>query len=352
MDKLLTPEEAANALRMSRRWVYELLKNGTLHGVKAGDSWRIAEQELERYLTLEKRGVNLPRESNTLDFSTVQQPLGELMRSMPELLDRDKANPMLAAFPDLRSTLKIYTRVAEYTSVAIYKLTADTAIVGQHQILLSVPPLLRTLLDIVMTLAFLFEDPASRLAWFKKGGWWNARSEKELYAKAFGSDPRHHAFLDRQKKALDVLEKDVKPTAAERKRAPKADDYWPTPSKMAKLATSRLTRQYLEHLKAWFYSDLSATSHLTFLGARDFATFLHNAEDPVLRDIAIRQFQSGLGFRNMGLILAAWSEIEIGLGGLNQVLRYKLIDVWEKVAPIQPEIVRIYELRYRDALSK
>lgn len=352
MERFLTPDEAAKTLRMSRRWIYELLNKGTLQGHKAGDSWRIPEEEVERYLGLEKRGVNLPTELKTLDFLSIRQPLGDLMRAMPNLLERDRSNKKLAASPDLRFVLSTYARVVEYTSVAIFKLTSDSAILGQHQILVSVPPLLRTLLDVVMTLTFLLEDVEPRLEWFIKGGWWEARQEKELYERVYGSDPVFRAFLDGQKQAFDILERGVKPTPAEKRRSPKRNDYWPTPSRMPGLIKVIRTRVYLEHLRAWFYRDLSASSHLTFLGVRDAATFLKNAEDPDVREIAIRQYQSNLAFRNMGLVLAAWGEIEIGLGGLDQNLRYKMIGVWEKVAGIQPEIRGIYELRYSDALAK
>ncbi|TFV71006.1 DNA-binding protein [Blastococcus sp. CT_GayMR20] len=47
---LLTPEEAAKALRIGRTTVYALMKSGKLRPVHIGRSCRIAQAEVERYV--------------------------------------------------------------------------------------------------------------------------------------------------------------------------------------------------------------------------------------------------------------------------------------------------------------
>ena len=47
---LLTPEEAADVLRVGRTTVYALMKSGDLHSVHIGRSCRISRAELERYV--------------------------------------------------------------------------------------------------------------------------------------------------------------------------------------------------------------------------------------------------------------------------------------------------------------
>ena len=47
---LLTPEEAARALRVGRTTIYALMKAGDLHPVHIGRSCRISRAELERYV--------------------------------------------------------------------------------------------------------------------------------------------------------------------------------------------------------------------------------------------------------------------------------------------------------------
>ena len=47
---LLTPEEAAQVLRIGRTTVYALMKCGDLRSVHIGRSRRISQAELERYV--------------------------------------------------------------------------------------------------------------------------------------------------------------------------------------------------------------------------------------------------------------------------------------------------------------
>jgi excisionase family DNA binding protein len=47
---LLTPEEAANVLRIGRTTVYALIKSGKLRPVHIGRSCRISKAEVERYV--------------------------------------------------------------------------------------------------------------------------------------------------------------------------------------------------------------------------------------------------------------------------------------------------------------
>lgn len=47
---LLTPEEAAEVLRVGRTTIYALMKAGDLHGIHIGRSCRLSRAELERYV--------------------------------------------------------------------------------------------------------------------------------------------------------------------------------------------------------------------------------------------------------------------------------------------------------------
>ena len=56
---LYTPEEVAENLKTTRRTVYRWLVKGTLRGMRAGDTWRIAEQDVMAFL--ESRKAPAPR---------------------------------------------------------------------------------------------------------------------------------------------------------------------------------------------------------------------------------------------------------------------------------------------------
>ena len=60
---LLTPEEAADVLRIGRTTVYALMKTGELRPVHIGRSCRIAQTELERYVRRLQAQPFLPQPS-------------------------------------------------------------------------------------------------------------------------------------------------------------------------------------------------------------------------------------------------------------------------------------------------
>lgn len=53
MQRLLTVEEVASDLRVSKMTVYRLIKQGTLPAVRVGRGYRIKAQQVERYLAKE-----------------------------------------------------------------------------------------------------------------------------------------------------------------------------------------------------------------------------------------------------------------------------------------------------------
>jgi len=56
-EPLLTPEEVADHLRVSRPTVYAWLKMGRLRGLRAGKVWRIRPADLEAFLQPEPAGT-------------------------------------------------------------------------------------------------------------------------------------------------------------------------------------------------------------------------------------------------------------------------------------------------------
>jgi excisionase family DNA binding protein len=50
MEKLITPEDAADKLAVSKNTILDWLRSGQLKGVKAGRLWRLRERDLEEFL--------------------------------------------------------------------------------------------------------------------------------------------------------------------------------------------------------------------------------------------------------------------------------------------------------------
>jgi excisionase family DNA binding protein len=59
-SQLLTPEEAAQYLRLNLVTVYRLLHKGVLPGAKVGHQWRIKQLDLDRFLSGAQRKETTP----------------------------------------------------------------------------------------------------------------------------------------------------------------------------------------------------------------------------------------------------------------------------------------------------
>ena len=57
---LLTAEETARELRIARRRVFDMIRDGTLPSVKIGKSRRISRQAVERYVASLEGGGDAP----------------------------------------------------------------------------------------------------------------------------------------------------------------------------------------------------------------------------------------------------------------------------------------------------
>jgi len=63
LANLYTPEEVAKRLKVSRRAVYQWLTTGKLVGMKAGQGWRITEEDLIAFM--KSNAVRDPRDSDS-----------------------------------------------------------------------------------------------------------------------------------------------------------------------------------------------------------------------------------------------------------------------------------------------
>ncbi len=56
--EVLTVEEVANLLKLSKITIYRLIKTGEIPAYKIGASWRINKKDLELYIEAKKKGSN------------------------------------------------------------------------------------------------------------------------------------------------------------------------------------------------------------------------------------------------------------------------------------------------------
>jgi len=63
LANLYTPEEVAKRLKVSRRAVYQWLTSGKLVGMKAGQGWRISEEDLLAFMKSSRESREPGKES-------------------------------------------------------------------------------------------------------------------------------------------------------------------------------------------------------------------------------------------------------------------------------------------------
>jgi excisionase family DNA binding protein len=130
---LYTPEEVATQLKTTRRTVYRWLTAGTLRGLRAGDGWRISDQDVNAFLESRRKPPALRPSGDLICYggggtsaaytSEVAAGLVRKIRQDADDLVRLRAlqAKMLAAqkarlrvgpkHPDYRRWLKYFTRV-------------------------------------------------------------------------------------------------------------------------------------------------------------------------------------------------------------------------------------------------
>lgn len=73
LGKLLSPEQAAEAINVTPAAIREWLRTGELQGLKAGRLWRIRKNDLENFLKQKEVGITpekaIEAVKNTVEFS-------------------------------------------------------------------------------------------------------------------------------------------------------------------------------------------------------------------------------------------------------------------------------------------
>src|SRR6266480_6776007 len=118
---------------------------------------------------------------------------------------------------------------------------------------LSVPPITRTLLDILFSTIFLLENLPTRSIEYFKGGWRENAEEFQRILGRYGKDPDWAEWIKGFQSYLNETA-DLYGITAEERTNLKELPYWPIPSGVLRepsLAVDR--RELLQHLYDWYY---------------------------------------------------------------------------------------------------
>lgn len=191
-----------------------------------------------------------------------RQLLDAIATAAPTLRAHEKGLPLL---------LSLTVTVSAATWQSIRFLTFPQPEAGwQPGFIYSVTPLARTLIDALLNVVYLFDEPGKNARWFLISGWFEQTKEFKRIQAAWGTDPTWSTWFELAAADIKQTEDElVTPTPDERQRerAPKAG-WWPNPGSMVKKHPARepLRRDFISYLNDRVYGHLSADSHLSLQG--------------------------------------------------------------------------------------
>jgi hypothetical protein len=286
---------------------------------------------------------NLPR----LDFAVVREPpdylaeaiANKMQREWPANVARHSASPMV---------VRLLVTVSENTYRTIRYFCADKPEDGARKLhyALTAPPLVRTLLDALFTVVFLFEDLPERTSWYVRAGWREMEQKRIRFAKAYGDDPKWAEYLREYGNLVSSDQKLWGITEADAAQL-KQIKFWPTPAQMINACQSAERREFLEYLHDWHYREMSQDSHLSWPGLwRRGGYFLSAKPSDELRDV-LQKFKSDNLSMTVILLLSLLSEVQMELGlGLGERAKY----IWGILCPYAGEAEEVYRQRYQERL--
>ena len=288
-----------------------------------------------------------------LNFALIKDDVDVLLESFAEKVDREWPK-RLAHLPGLHVYTKGTVLAARSAYGAVRHLCSDESAKELHrlQYVTAAAAIVRTIMDSVCTMAFMFEKPEERYRAFERSGWREEHEELARLSLRYGDRSEWSDWLRARKELSEWLANRAGITEADRANL-KRIDYWPNPGKMPAAAKDPELKARLEYLRDWFYKELSAESHLSLTGFARRASVLlgfdrHHERIPGARDV-LDKLRSDSVFTTLTALLALLSEVEVGMG---IEPRPKLREIWRVVASYWGPADELYEAHYAGLLAR
>jgi hypothetical protein len=303
-----------------------------------------------------EKGVDGPKPLRKFDFGLILPKLSGLRFNLDREIQRLSDQSVGRGDTDAErclSLLKILLRFAWNSFEAVLYLAGDVPEDYRRKpnYVLVVPSINRQLLDVLFSLAYMFEDFRARSLAYQRAGWRDLYEEREVFKETFGDDPDWKNHLQLLENMLFDMVPRYKITEEEQK-TPTLINYWPHPYKLIK----RIDREkiacgaFLKYLEKWLYKDTSAQAHMTFGGVFKIALFLvakDVGEDAVkvVNDRPMKIYRFEQISRTALSFLAIATEIDTYCRlGNHEVINY-ISSIFGDYAV---EAKEMWEIRYRD----
>jgi hypothetical protein len=221
------------------------------------------------------------------------------------------------------------------------------------EFIVSAPPLIRSVLDALANIIYLFEDIGARTLEFSRRAWKEDNERAARFRRKYGTDPAWSDFfahldeLDgRTRASLGISEAD----ARELRRWPTLGAMISTDPRGKDRLKDDARRLYLTYLNDWFYRDFSSDTHLSPPGFfRRVELVMHESRLWTEREwAAAGALRTQVLTATIGLMLAMSAELqnEFKFGMAERITR-----IWSRLNFYSPDLKELYEQRARNLLT-
>lgn len=285
-------------------------------------------------------------------------PTTELDDLATAIQNRVTRNPKLGELrqlhPGLSALLSNTVNVAHWTWRAIRMLTVEPRFKESppKELAVAVPPLARALLDSLMTIVFVLDEPGDRTAWYYVSGWREARELQDDLVARHSADPDWTDYLQKHGAWVDSHEKDTSIGRAERAKPELATakwpkpGWWPIPGRMPAQCAHPDRAVFLAYLYDRYYGELSQDAHLSYMGLARRGGILH---DQHVDTLGPERYRSDNAFKALTFYLALLSEVAAYFGLTEQVT--KLQTIWAGIPVQQATATDLWTRRYKKLLT-
>ncbi|MGE0869776.1 MAG: hypothetical protein AB7P03_14520 [Kofleriaceae bacterium] len=203
-------------------------------------------------------------------WTHVRTPVFEIITTITNRVDRDMRREIEARAPGLRMYVRTHAQMARRTWEVIEALNDRKTNPLDPAIAVVFPPLARVIAESLISTAFVFEDPSTRLTWFFKAAWRAVVDHHAERDAEYGQDPAWQPYLaalaNERDEWVRQLADQGTPLTPEELADPEEVPYWPNPGSMKRQTTDRDRKAVIAYVQAKFYGFLSAASHLSGIG--------------------------------------------------------------------------------------
>jgi hypothetical protein len=283
-----------------------------------------------------------------LDFGLIQTQVDGLIRATGNRIQTQWPRSIRQHDGSYAVVLGLY-RSAENTFWTTRFLLADTPPNHARKLdfALAASPLVRTLVESLAAVVYVFDDLSGRTEQFLRAGWREGVRETDRLRETRGSDPSWTRIIDQNTENLKRLYTPFGITAAQAADVTRRIQPWPLIGRISEdLGGAR--KSYVTYLNDWFYRTLSAESHPTWYGVGHAIQLLDKRLDEGEQLHELKLYRTKQIAASLALMLALATEIDRELAfGDQEKAKY----VWSILNGWDADIRDLYDHLYAPTLG-